>query len=151
MPTPWNNPYIPGDPYSYDLKWLVQRVKEHGEILATLDERIAAAVQEFLDQHDPIYYKTAAELIASPIKGGMLSYIQGYNEPGDGGANLYYITTDYNDVLTASYYLTLDGANRWAILVPTTPYVTPDMFGAKGDGTTDDGSAFETAFKFFPL
>ena len=26
--TPENNPYIPGDPYSYDLKWLVARLKE---------------------------------------------------------------------------------------------------------------------------
>ena len=25
--TPNNNPYIPGDPYSYDLKWLVQKTK----------------------------------------------------------------------------------------------------------------------------
>lgn len=26
--TPNNNPYIPGDPYSYDLKWLVSRIKK---------------------------------------------------------------------------------------------------------------------------
>lgn len=26
--SPENNPYIPGDPYSYDLKWLVQVIKK---------------------------------------------------------------------------------------------------------------------------
>ena len=26
--TPTNNPYIPGDPYSYDLKWIVTKLKE---------------------------------------------------------------------------------------------------------------------------
>ena len=26
--TPENNPYIPGDPYSYDLKWIIARIKE---------------------------------------------------------------------------------------------------------------------------
>ena len=25
--TPNNNPYIPGDPYSYDLKWIVAKIK----------------------------------------------------------------------------------------------------------------------------
>lgn len=27
--TPENNPYIPGDPYSYDLKWIVDRLNQH--------------------------------------------------------------------------------------------------------------------------
>lgn len=26
--SPENNPYIPGDPYSYDLKWIVQQIKD---------------------------------------------------------------------------------------------------------------------------
>lgn len=29
------NPYIPGDPYSYDLKWMVQKVKENISIAQT--------------------------------------------------------------------------------------------------------------------
>ena len=28
MPTPYNNPYVPGDPYSYDLKWIVEELKK---------------------------------------------------------------------------------------------------------------------------
>lgn len=29
--TPENNPYIPGDPYSYDLKWMVEEIKKQRE------------------------------------------------------------------------------------------------------------------------
>ena len=29
--TPENNPYIPGDPYSYDLKWIVDKMKTYEE------------------------------------------------------------------------------------------------------------------------
>ena len=33
--TPNNNPYIPGDPYSYDLKWLVQKTKDAASTATT--------------------------------------------------------------------------------------------------------------------
>lgn len=141
-----NNPYIPGDPYSYDLKWIIRKLKEHSTILSTLDETITEKIVQLLDQHDPLYWPTAADLIASDMKTPSLAYIEGFYAAGDGGANLYYVTSDYNDVLAADFYLTMDGANRWAIPVITTPYVTPEMFGAKGDGTTDDTLAVKTAF-----
>ena len=144
----FNNPLIPGDPFSYDLKWIVKKIKQYGADLSGLDERIQQAIIESLDQHDPIYFKTAAELIASPQTDYSLAYIEGYYEEGDGGANLYYVTSDYNDVLGANFYLTLTGTNRWAIPILTTPYVTPEMFGATGDGSTDDTAAIKTALHY---
>lgn len=143
-----NNPLIPGDPYSYDLKWIIKKLKEHGNILSTLDERIAAAVQQQLSQSSPVYYKTAADLIASDALTPSLAYIEGFYEVGDLGANLYYVTSDYNDVLNADFFLTLTGANRWAIPIITTPFVTPEMFGAKGDGVEDDTEALQKAIKY---
>lgn len=148
MPYTPHNPYIPGDPYSYDLKWLVSQVKAHRAILETLDERIRKIVTAELDQHDPVYYKTAQELIDSAQKAPSIAYIEGYYAAGDGGANLYFVTDDYNDVLAADYYITLSGANRWAIPIILTPYVTPEMFGAKGDGTADDTDAVVAAFNY---
>ena len=46
--TPENNPYIPGDPYSYDLKWMVQDIKHMEERFGELDDQ----VQEATDQAD---------------------------------------------------------------------------------------------------
>ena len=143
-----NNPYVPGDPFSYDLKWIVRRIKEIDVTLSTLDEMILQKIVQLLDQHDPLYWKTADELIHSDMKTPSLAYIEGYYAAGDGGANLYYITSDYNDVLAADFYLTLDGANRWAIPVIVTPYVTPEMFGANGDHENDE-AAFQIIFDHY--
>lgn len=42
---PENNPYIPGDPYSYDLKWVVAEIKHALELYVPLHD-------EFVDLHD---------------------------------------------------------------------------------------------------
>lgn len=41
--TPDNNPYIPGDPYSYDLKWMVEKFKHFEEPQKYVDEAAAQA------------------------------------------------------------------------------------------------------------
>lgn len=146
-----NNPYVPGDPFSYDLKWLVRKIKEHQIILDGLDERIQNAIiaaLEDLDQLGPKYFESAADLIGSDLKDKSIAYIEGFYAPSDGGANLYYVTTDYNDIIGADFYLTLDGPNRWALPIIVTPYVMPEMFGAKGDGIEDDTTAIQTAIDF---
>ena len=146
-----NNPYVPGDPFSYDLKWIVRKIKEHQIILDGLDERIQNAIiaaLENLDQLGSKYFENAADLISSDLKDKSIAYIEGFYAPADGGANLYYVTTDYNDIIGADFYLTLDGPNRWALPIIVTPYVTPEMFGAKADGSTNDHDAFATALKF---
>lgn len=42
--TPENNPYIPGDPYSYDLKWMVDRIKALTDPTLSAQEAEAWAV-----------------------------------------------------------------------------------------------------------
>lgn len=78
MPYTPNNPLIPGDPYSYDLKWIVERLKK---LLSTAE------------------YARIAEDAAKRAE-----------EAAEG-------------------------------LIPF-PFITPEMFGAKGDGITDDTQAF---------
>lgn len=46
MPTPNNSPYVPGDPYSYDLKWIIAKLKELREAIENLEARIEALEEE---------------------------------------------------------------------------------------------------------
>lgn len=53
--TPENNPYIPGDPYSYDLKWIVSKLKEISSQYDSLSDAIASLnvdkyVKDYLDE-----------------------------------------------------------------------------------------------------
>lgn len=43
-----NNPYIPGDPFSYDLKWLVRKVKEYGIFIEGAPATIQALIDEVI-------------------------------------------------------------------------------------------------------
>lgn len=78
--TPTNNPYMPGDPYSYDLKWIVARLKS---LISANEAAINAANSAEIAQN-------AADSIKSV-------------------------------------------------------FVTPEMFGAKGDGITNDTDAIKAA------
>lgn len=143
-----NNPYIPGDPYSYDLKWLVAKVKEILAQLGTLDEAIEAKIFEGFLEHSIVQFKTVPEMLAADITDGSIVLTLGYHEAGDLGA-MFYLVKDFNPSQCAlDYFLTMDNNKQIAIPVVVTPYVTPEMFGAYGDGTTDDGDAFEIACKY---
>ena len=142
-----NNPYVPGDPYSYDLKWIVAKVKEILAQLGTLDEAIEAKIFEGFLEHSIVQFKTVAEMQAADIKDGGIVLTLGYHEAGDLGS-MFYLVKDFNPSQCAlDYFLTMDNNAQIAIPVIVTPYVTPEMFGAKGDGTTDDTEAVKTAFK----
>ena len=69
---------------------------------------------------------------------GTIAYAQGYYTPGDGGEAYYIITGS----APAGPYITT--ANGYGELI-IQDYVTPVMFGAKGDGTTDDTAAVKAA------
>lgn len=45
--SPENNPYIPGDPYSYDLKWIIEKIKNMSGQYESLSQAMAALKDEF--------------------------------------------------------------------------------------------------------
>lgn len=47
--TPENNPYIPGDPYSYDLKWIVDQIKSWAGRFDNAEAAIIALNEDFDD------------------------------------------------------------------------------------------------------
>lgn len=44
--TPTNNPYAPGDPYSYDLKWMVEEVKKAQNVITTAEDAVNTATEQ---------------------------------------------------------------------------------------------------------
>lgn len=138
--TPENNPYIPGDPYSYDLKWLVAKIKELGINVSALEAKLSK-----LTGGGAYNFANVQALIDSDAENDALAYVAGFYDAGDGGACWYYITTDPSAIIGQPFYVTLAGGTKWAIPVIVTPYVTPEMFGAYADGVHDDKDAIETA------
>lgn len=146
--TPENNPYIPGDPYSYDLKWIVAKIKNLESNYEQINSKIAESVIKALNTYGgPILYDSIQALTDSQQKAGTLAYIIGYYVPGDGGNTLYFITDDYNDIISAPVYITMNEPNKWALPIILDPYVRPEQFGAYGDGITDDHDAINIAVK----
>lgn len=101
--TPENNPYIPGDPYSYDLKWIVEKLKK-------IDAQLATAVQTY---GSPLVVTTAAEMTNKDriyiYVGSEVGYTAGdwyYFDPGtqlwtSGGAyGGYPIDSEFSDTST---------------------------------------------------
>ncbi len=79
--TPTNNPYAVGDPYMYDLKWIVERLKK-------IDSELASAIQTY---GSPLVVSTAAEMI-DPER----VYIYLGNEVGYTNGDWYYFDKNTN-------------------------------------------------------
>ena len=71
----------------------------------------------------------------------MICHTNGFHAVGDGGAAFYKITESG----TANGMDVIACGDKFANLVITESYVTPEMFGAYGDGVHDDTTAIQTA------
>lgn len=91
-------------------------------------------------------FATCTDMKASTApKSGMICQTAGYYAVNDGGAALYYIM---GSAPIDDYYETLQNGLIAVLIVGNS--VSPEQFGAKGDGVTDDRSAFNTALSFCP-
>lgn len=100
----------------------------------------------------PTYVFTMADLKALSVSGvsaGTLCYVSGYYAEGDGGGGMfhYYPTPssppdNYGTTITPS-----SGPGAWYRAIENAT-VTPEMFGAVGDGTTDDYTRLDAAVQF---
>ena len=86
----------------------------------------------------------AAMQAATYLEAGMTCHTNGFHAAGDGGAAYYTVgasgTANGMDVLACA-------GGLFATLVVTGSYVTPEMFGAYGDGTHDDSTSLGKAFE----
>ena len=90
------------------------------------------------------FYETVADMQAdTTLSSGMICHTNGFHTSGDGGAAFYKITATGTangmDILACQGGLI-------ATLVITEAYVTPEMFGAYGDGSHDDSDSLQCAF-----
>lgn len=67
MPYTPNNPLVPGDPYSYDLKWMVQKIKEWQDPLDSAERAEAAAAAADISKEAAIDAAERAEAAAASV------------------------------------------------------------------------------------
>ena len=91
-------------------------------------------------------FETVSDMAsATDLVADMICHTNGFHTSGDGGAAFYEIkstgTANAMDIIACQDSLL-------AHLVITEPFVTPEMFGAYGDGTHDDTSVLQYVMKY---
>lgn len=134
-----NNPYIPGDPYSYDLKWIVNEMKEwegiKNQAAEARDTAVASADSALHDadraQDAMERAETAAESaenyaehIADPVAGLVTSWLNSHVDPDTG-----YVIDDS---------LTIENAAADAKAVGDALAKTPSVASYDGDTSLGD-------------
>lgn len=106
--------------------------------------QIAGLQQRVVDLENSRLVKvdTVSDLIAYDAVEGDYIMTGGYNTLFDGGSALYRAVS-----LITIYGIALNNG-LYAEFVPFTDTICPEMFGAVGDGITDDVQAFEDMFKY---
>lgn len=107
-----------------------------------LDE-LADAFEDAMPLEYARTFDTVADMqAATDLQAGMTCHTNGFHAAGDGGAAYYTIGT--TGTANEMDVLALQGGLH-ATLVVTEPYVTPEQFGAYGDGTHDDSGYIQRA------
>lgn len=107
-----------------------------------LDSTALRALVDAVSPEIPFPSKFAARLSRVPSAAGVLRTL-GFSNAGDGGEALYRRTP--NEPSHPGKFQSEDG--EWWELVPT-QRITPQMFGAVGDGIANDSAAFDAAIAF---
>lgn len=106
--------------------------------LETLSAEVASAYVRTFD--------TVADMqAATDLLAGMTCHTNGFHSAGDGGAAYY--TVSASGTANGMDVLACQGSLK-ATLVVTEPYVTPEQFGAWGDGTHDDAAVINRAIVY---
>lgn len=140
-----------GDPITDEALYdtVAEYIEDHPGYVTTLMD--GAVIERKLDPTLSLElcrcFDTVADMQeAIDLKAGMVCHTNGFHSAGDGGAAFYEVTADGEpndmDVLALQNGL-------YATLVVAEPYVTPEMFGAYGDGANDDYATIQRAIGFF--
>ena len=126
------------------------------EINNKLDEmaesgELTEIIAQYLQLAGVLAYDTVADMkVATNLIDGSICKTLGYRTIGDNGSGLYKIrTVTTEDVIDEGTIIALTSDNTLiAELIVVNDTVTPEQFGAYGDGTHDDTSFIEEAIKY---
>lgn len=135
-----NNPLIPGDPFSYDLKWIVRMIRKHSAYIETLDETISQRIEDLVKGREITMLESAVKMSENAPVDAVI-FTAGYYEKGDDGAAMYITRArDPYDVEDGGSVI-FCGEDVTALLVPFTGSVNSAQFGCRG--TQEDGEHFQ--------
>lgn len=129
---------------------------EWADVGRPTDEQTMDAVQTWLDANpsalsDAVVaekmtkYATVADMQDDTVlTAGQIVVTLGSRARGDMGGCAYYIS---DSAVQNEYCIELDNG-KYAVMIPPKDNVTPEMFGAAGDNSTDDYSAITAAFSY---
>ncbi len=98
--SPENNPYIPGDPYSYDLKWIVNEIKTIKDPEKSAAEAKASAEAAAVSEENAAQSALNAAAVVDNLNAfyNLIIMPEKYGAVGDGVTD---DTTAFNDMFTA--------------------------------------------------
>lgn len=148
-----NNIKISNDNQTVSINNLITTTSEHTNALAdqqTINEnqqRQIDAFQKALAQERVYVFNNVVEMKNSnKLLEGMYCVTKGYYGINDGGNGKYLIRTKKSSDIEDNGSIHFIGTNLVAELIIDEVY--PEIFGAKGDGETNDAQAFGKALKF---
>ena len=142
-----------------DLKAYVENYFENldvqEEINNKLDDMVEAGtlqeiIASYIQANVAWSFDSVADMkVAENFINGSYAQTLGYHAKNDGGASLYKIRTITNeDVVDEGSIIALSDNTLIAELIPINKTITPEMFGAYGDNSHDDTTAFQKACNY---